>query len=88
MLCGSHLLNDALLYMRWGEIGPMAVMAPNIPRIDADGHLGPGLSARDFCDEVLGCLFMENSLSDPEGLLIPFSGTEVLFRCRHLSLPV
>ena len=32
-------------------------MAPDIPKVDANRRLGPGLSAWDFCDEVLRCLF-------------------------------
>jgi len=87
MLCGSHLLNDALLYMRWGEIGPMAVMAPNIPKIDADGHLGPGLSARDFCDEVLGCLFMKTvspirKACSSHFLVLKYYSLQATFRCQ------
>ena len=34
-----------------------AVMAPNIAKVNANCHLHPGLSAWDFCDEVLRWLF-------------------------------
>jgi hypothetical protein len=47
-------------------------MAPNISKIDADGHLNPGLSAWDFRDEMLRRVFHGSSLSDPKDLLIPF----------------
>jgi hypothetical protein len=49
-----------------------AVMAPDIAKVDANRHLHLGLSAWNFCDEVLRCFFMGNSFSDPEDLLIPF----------------
>jgi hypothetical protein len=32
-------------------------MTPDISKVDADRHLNPGLSAWDFCDEVLRWLF-------------------------------
>jgi hypothetical protein len=49
-----------------------AIVAPDISQVNADGYFGWGMSARNFCDEVLRCLFMGNSFCDLEDLLIPF----------------
>jgi hypothetical protein len=49
-------------------------MAPDVAKIDADRNLDLGLPAWDFSDELLRWLLHgEQSLSDPEDLLIPFS---------------
>jgi hypothetical protein len=40
-----------------------AVMAPDISKVDADRRLGPGLSAWNFCDEVMRCLFSSETVS-------------------------
>jgi hypothetical protein len=48
-----------------------AVMAPDISKVNADRHLGPGLSVWNFCDEVMCWLFHGNSLSDPKDLAHP-----------------
>jgi hypothetical protein len=46
-----------------------AVMAPDVPKVDADRDLNLSLSAWNFSDGVLRWLFMGNSLTDPETCL-------------------
>ena len=47
-------------------------MAPDIPKIDPDGHPNLGDAAWNFRDEVLRWFFHGHSLSDSKDLLIPF----------------
>jgi hypothetical protein len=61
-----------------------AVMAPDVPKIDADRHLNLGPPDGYFCNELMHCFFHGNSLS--EDLLIPFISTNRLVNLRLARL--
>ena len=58
-------------------------MAPDISKVDANGHLSLGTSAWNFSNEVMLRLLYGNSLSLPEDLLILFAGTYLLYGCTR-----
>jgi hypothetical protein len=62
-----------------------AVMAPDIPKINADRRLDLRLPARNFCDEVLprGCVLpsVDKVAATAENHVQPRSASRVLSRC-------
>ena len=62
-------------------------MAPNIAKVDANSNLHPGVSARNFCNEVLRWFFHENSVLFLEDLLIPFLVTNQRSSTVRVSRP-